>query len=76
MPRALYASAPSAITAGIVAKVRTLLITVGLPKRPSIAGNGGFDLTTPRLPSMLSSIAVSSPQTYEPPPVRIRIVNS
>ena len=40
----------------------TLLMTVGLPKSPAIAGSGGLKRTIPRLPSRLSSIAVSSPQ--------------
>ena len=47
---------------GHVARDSTLLTTVGWPKSPSIAGNGGFARTMPRLPSRLSSIAVSSPQ--------------
>jgi len=62
-PRALYAGAPSANTAGIVESVNTLLITVGLPNKPSSAGSGGLARTTPRFPSMLSNIAVSSPHT-------------
>ena len=74
-PRDLYEPAPSAKTAGTLAKVSTLLITVGLPKRPAIAGSGGLERTTPRLPSMLSSMAVSSPHTYDPPPTRILISN-
>jgi hypothetical protein len=48
---------------GTEASVITLLITVGLPNRPSSAGSGGLARTTPRLPSRLSSMAVSSPQT-------------
>ncbi len=47
---------------GTEASEITLLITVGLPNRPSMAGSGGFGRTVPRLPSMLSSSAVSSPQ--------------
>jgi len=45
-------------------------MTVGLPHRPSMAGNGGLARTTPRLPSMLSISAVSSPQMYAPAPTR------
>ena len=63
VPRAAYAAAPSAIIAGTLARVKTLLIIVGLPNKPAIAGSGGFERITPRLPSMLSSIAVSSPHT-------------
>ena len=48
---------------GTLASEITLLITVGRPNRPSMAGSGGLARTMPRLPSMLSSIAVSSPQT-------------
>ena len=42
--------------------VSTLLTTVGLPKRPSTTGNGGLLRGSPRLPSIDSKIAVSSPQ--------------
>ena len=45
-------------------------MTVGLPNSPESAGSGGFARTSPRLPSRLSSIEVSSPQTYEPAPSR------
>ena len=55
--------------------VKTLLITVGVPNRPSIAGSGGLVRTMPRRPSMLSSMAVSSPHTYEPAPTRISTSN-
>ncbi len=40
----------------------TLFTVVGQPYRPIAAGNGGFIRGRPFLPSMLSSIAVSSPQ--------------
>ena len=42
--------------------VSTLLIIVGHPYNPIKAGNGGFNLGCPFLPSKLSSNAVSSPQ--------------
>ena len=61
-PSSWYALAPSARTAGTLASVSTLLTTVGLPNRPSMAGIGGFARTMPRLPSRLSSMEVSSPQ--------------
>ena len=48
---------------GTDARVITLLMTVGKPNKPSSAGKGGLARTTPRLPSMLSSMAVSSPHT-------------
>ena len=53
---------------GTDAKVTTLFTIVGFPNKPSIAGSGGLYLIVPAFPSKLSSIAVSSPQTYEPPP--------
>jgi hypothetical protein len=49
---------------GTAPSVMTLLTTVGLPNRPSSAGSGGLARTMPRLPSRLSSSAVSSPQMY------------
>ena len=60
---------------GTVANETTLLITVGLPNSPSIAGTGGLKRTIPRRPSILSSIAVSSPQMYAPAPSRISSSN-
>src|SRR5512145_2300928 len=42
--------------------VSTLWIRVGRPNSPTWAGNGGLWRGKPRLPSMLSSIADSSPQ--------------
>ena len=47
---------------GTVASEMTLLTIVGLPKSPLIAGSGGRTRTSPRFPSRLSSIDVSSPQ--------------
>ena len=46
---------------GTTAIVSTLLIIVGQPYNPIKAGNGGFNLGCPFLPSKLSSKAVSSP---------------
>ena len=70
MPRPAYSWAPRAMIDGTLAMVSTLFTTVGAPKRPSRAGIGGLARTMPRLPSMLSNIAVSSPHTYEPAPTR------
>ena len=42
--------------------VSTLLISVGRPNRPTWLGNGGLWRGSPRLPSIDSSIADSSPQ--------------
>ena len=43
-----------------------MLTTVGLPKSPTSTGNGGLLRGSPRLPSIDSKIAVSSPQMYAP----------
>src|SRR5690242_18996745 len=53
---------------GIQQSVSTLLMTVGLPNAPAIAGNGGLLRGQPRLPSKASSKPVSSPQIYAPAP--------
>ena len=53
---------------GTTAIVSTLLIIVGHPYKPMSAGNGGFILGCPLLPSILSNNAVSSPQIYAPAP--------
>ena len=47
---------------GITDIVSTLLTVVGNPYKPTPAGNGGFSLGWPFLPSKLSNNAVSSPQ--------------
>ena len=44
------------------ASVSTLLTTVGLPNSPTSTGNGGLLRGSPRLPSIDSKSAVSSPQ--------------
>ena len=46
---------------GDTAIVSTLVTVVGQPYKPAPAGNGGFNLGCPFLPSKLSSKAVSSP---------------
>jgi hypothetical protein len=47
---------------GTLASDMTLLTMVGWPNSPLIAGNGGRGRISPRFPSRLSSIEVSSPQ--------------
>jgi hypothetical protein len=42
--------------------VSTFCTSVGRPKTPACAGNGGRSRGSPRLPSMLSMSALSSPQ--------------
>ena len=62
VPIALNQSAPRLMMCGTLQRVSTLLTTVGAPKAPTTAGNGGFTRGWPRLPSSDSSIPVSSPQ--------------
>jgi hypothetical protein len=47
---------------GTAASVSTLLTTVGWPKAPLIAGNGGLTFGHPFLPSREEMSPVSSPQ--------------
>ena len=70
VPKRANASAPCAKMYGIFASVSTLLMTVGLPNKPYVAGKGGFMRGKPRLPSIDSNSAVSSPQMYAPAPDR------
>ena len=65
---AAYQSGPRCMMGGSAARVSTLLMSVGQPYRPATAGKGGFSRGWPRLPSRLSSSAVSSPQMYAPAP--------
>src|SRR5512139_3672449 len=60
-PSAANAAPPSWMMAGTAQYVSTLLSTVGQPKAPETAGNGGRIRGTPRLPSRDSSSADSSP---------------
>jgi hypothetical protein len=62
VPNRRYQSAPRLTMCGTAQSVSTLLISVGPPYRPWIAGNGGFSRGFPRFPSSESSSAVSSPQ--------------
>src|ERR1035438_2833379 len=61
-PRPANQAAPLRMIVGTLAKVWVLLIVVGLPNRPKLAGNGGLKRGLPGLPSSDSSSAVSSPQ--------------
>ena len=70
VPKELNQSGPLLIIFGIEAKVSTLFIIVGEPKSPLTAGNGGLYLGKPFLPSIDSSIAVSSPTIYAPAPIK------
>ena len=62
MPIRAYASPPISRMSGMLASVSTLLTTVGLPNSPTSTGNGGLLRGSPRLPSIDSKSAVSSPQ--------------
>ena len=73
VPMDEYHSAPLFTILGILDKVSTLFIIVGLPQRPETAGKGGRGFGIPRLPSMEAISAVSSPQTNAPAPFLILI---
>src|SRR6056297_161947 len=62
MPSSANQPAPLRMMEGTEAKVWVLLMVVGLPYRPLLAGNGGLNRGLPCLPSSDSSKAVSSPQ--------------
>ena len=62
LPRFMNHSAPLRMIAGTEAKVSVLLIVVGRPNKPKLAGNGGLKRGMPFLPSSDSISAVSSPQ--------------
>ncbi len=76
VPICEYQSAPREIITGTLARVFTLLITVGFPQRPDCAGYGGRERGTPLFPSMVDISAVSSPQINAPIPSLIRILKS
>ena len=63
-----YHSPPLRMMGAILANVSTLLMRVGCPNSPSIAGYGGRGRGVPRLPSTDAINAVSSPQTNAPAP--------
>merc|ERR1719342_1002971 len=62
LPKLANQSPPLLQIAGATATVSTLVTVVGHPKTPTSAGNGGFSLGFPCLPSRDSIKAVSSPQ--------------
>ena len=62
LPHSKYAWPPFRMIQGTAAKVSVLLMVVGLPYKPKLAGNGGLKRGWPFLPSKDSSKAVSSPQ--------------
>ena len=58
-------SGPRRRMVGATATVSTFVTVVGQPYRPTLAGNGGFNLGFPCFPSKLSMSAVSSPALQE-----------
>ena len=68
VPMWRYQSTPLRMIRGTLAKVSTLLSTVGLPHRPCSMVRGGFTRGMPRLPSMEEVRALPSPQTKAPAP--------
>ena len=75
-PIAEYASAPLRMIHATLANVSTLLMLVGLPHSPDVAGKGGRTRGMPRWPSSDAMSAVSSPQTNAPAPSLTWIVKS
>ena len=59
------------IILGTLAKVSTLLSTVGLPNKPCSTVLGGLTLGIPLLPSIEAVSAEPSPQTKAPAPLFI-----
>src|SRR4051812_18411973 len=53
---------------GMLAQVSTLLMLVGFPHSPLLAGNGGLGLGSPGFPSSDWRSEVSSPQMNAPAP--------
>ena len=68
VPMERYHSAPSRTMRGTLAKVSTLLRTVGFSHKPFSTVRGGLTRGMPRLPSMEAVRAEPSPQTKAPAP--------
>jgi hypothetical protein len=62
LPKPANQEAPLLMMVGHTATVSTLVTVVGHPYNPALAGNGGFSLGLPGLPSRDSIRADSSPQ--------------
>jgi hypothetical protein len=62
LPNELNQLAPRLIIVGTTDTVSTFVTVVGQPYSPAFAGNGGFNLGRPGLPSRDSMSADSSPQ--------------
>src|ERR1035438_7520867 len=76
VPNAANALAPWRRIHGTQASVSTLLMMVGLPRKPGSTGYGGRSLGMPRLPSRDWISAVSSPHTKAPAPSRTSSCNA
>ena len=68
VPSAANDFAPFLTIHGTDANVSTLLISVGLPRKPCSEGYGGRSLGIARRPSIAAINAVSSPHTNAPAP--------
>jgi len=68
VPRDAYQGPPWLMIWGTLAQVSTLLMFVGHPQSPELAGKGGRGRGMPLRPSMDAMRAVSSPQTKAPAP--------
>ena len=68
VPMLRYQSAPRRRMSAALAKVSTLLRTVGCAHRPCSMVRGGLTRGMPRLPSMDAVRALPSPQTNAPAP--------
>jgi hypothetical protein len=71
VPMPAYHLPPRRTIGGMLAKVSTLLISVGWPHRPFSAGNGGRGRGEPRLPSMSHERGLFA-KTKAPAPMRGR----
>ena len=68
VPMEWYRSTPLRTISGTLAKVSTLLSTVGSAQRPCSMVRGGLTRGMPRLPSMEAVRALPSPHTKAPAP--------
>src|SRR5258708_6222175 len=67
-PNPANQAAPLRMMVGTEAKLCALLMVVGVPNKPKLAGNGGWKRGLPGLPSRDPRSAASSPQVDAPAP--------
>ncbi len=75
LPVSVNQAAPLETIGATLYQVSTLLMLVGLPYRPLLAGNGGRVRGRPEWPSSEAMSAVSSPQTKAPAPSMVSMSN-